>query len=60
MMDLGHEWVDLLKVDIETSEWELFSDFYASEGASLPATQAGIHFSNTCSVPPSQGYTKFT
>ena len=38
-MDLGHEWVDLLKIDIETSEWELFSDFYALEGATLPATQ---------------------
>ena len=38
-MDLGHEWVDLLKIDIETSEWELFSDFYAIEGTSLPATQ---------------------
>lgn len=42
MMDLGHEWVDLLKIDIETSEWELFSDFYAVEGATLPATQARI------------------
>ncbi|CAL8465623.1 g5159 [Coccomyxa elongata] len=44
MMDLGHEWVDLLKIDIETSEWELFSDFYAAQGASLPATQLLVEF----------------
>ncbi|BDA51472.1 probable methyltransferase-like protein 24 [Coccomyxa sp. Obi] len=44
MMDLGHEWVDVLKIDIETFEWELFSDFYASEGATLPATQLLVEF----------------
>lgn len=44
MADLGHEWVDLLKIDIEGFEWELFNDFYAIHGASLPATQLLVEF----------------
>ena len=44
MADLGHVWVDLLKIDIESHEWDLFSEFYATEGASLPATQILVEF----------------
>lgn len=44
MKDLGHEWVDLLKIDIEFHEWELFADFYSRRGASLPATQILVEF----------------
>ncbi|CAL8471740.1 g11282 [Coccomyxa elongata] len=38
MAALGHEWVDVLKIDIEGHEWDLFLDIFDS-GAHLPASQ---------------------
>ena len=43
MTRLQHTWIDVLKMDIEGFEWELFQDFYAS-GAKLRATQVLIEF----------------
>lgn len=43
MAALGHAWVDVLKVDIEGHEWDMFLDFFAS-GAHLPATQLLVEF----------------
>ena len=44
MTDLDHEWIDVLKVDIEKSEWDMFRDFYAEENATLPVTQLLVEF----------------
>ena len=44
MADLNHTWIDVLKVDIEGSEWEMFRDFYAEEHATLPVTQLLVEF----------------
>ena len=43
MARLQHTWIDVLKIDIEGFEWELFKDFYRS-GARLPATQVLVEF----------------
>ena len=43
MAGLQHTWIDVLKMDIDGSEWELLQDFYKS-GAKLPATQVLIEF----------------
>ncbi|BDA47034.1 probable methyltransferase-like protein 24 at N-terminal half [Coccomyxa sp. Obi] len=43
MAALGHAWVDVLKVDIEGHEWDMFLDFFTS-GAHLPATQLLVEF----------------
>ncbi len=40
MGDLGHMWVDMLKIDIESYEWELFKDFYATPGGGPNFIQA--------------------
>ena len=44
MSDLGHDWIDVLKIDIEQHEWELLQDFYRRVGASLPVTQLMVEF----------------
>jgi hypothetical protein len=44
MAQLGHKWIDVLKIDIETHEWGVLSDFYSTPGASLPVTQLLIEF----------------
>ena len=44
MSDLGHDWIDVLKMDIEQHEWELLRDFYSREEATLPVTQLMIEF----------------
>ncbi len=44
MTVLGHQWVDVLKIDIEGHEWELFTVFYSSPNARLPATQLLVEF----------------
>jgi hypothetical protein len=44
MADLQHAWIDILKIDIESHEWGLFTDFYAAHGARLPATQLLVEF----------------
>ena len=44
MADLQHAWIDILKIDIESYEWSLFTDFYAVHGARLPATQLLVEF----------------
>jgi hypothetical protein len=41
MLDLGHDWIDLLKVDIDGAEWRSF-DFIYEEMGSLPASQIQI------------------
>ena len=48
MESLKHNWVDILKIDVEDAEWEIFKDFYSSGNASLPVTQLLIelHTSN--------------
>ncbi len=44
MAALGHAWVDVLKVDIEGHEWDMFLDFYDNPDAHLPATQLLVEF----------------
>lgn len=44
LAELGHSWVDVLKMDIEGHEWDVLSDFYAKPGAQLPATQLLVEF----------------
>ena len=44
MGNLAHAWVDVLKIDIENHEWDVFGDFYAKPGARLPATQLLVEF----------------
>ncbi|EIE18098.1 hypothetical protein COCSUDRAFT_45640 [Coccomyxa subellipsoidea C-169] len=44
MAALGHSWVDVLKMDIEGHEWDVFLDFYAQPDARLPATQLLVEF----------------
>ena len=46
MADLEHKWIDVLKMDIEGSEWDLFQQIYDSSQASLMATQLlmEVHF----------------
>lgn len=44
MGNLAHAWVDVLKIDIENHEWDVFGDFYATPGARLPATQLLVEF----------------
>ncbi len=41
---LSHQWLDVLKIDIENHEWDVFGDFYATPGARLPATQLLVEF----------------
>lgn len=52
MGDLGHQWLDVLKLDIEGGEFSLLSNFYADKNASLHVTQLLIemHFPGTVSV----------
>jgi hypothetical protein len=44
MAQLGHKWIDILKIDIEWHEWSVLSDFYSTPGATLPATQLLVEF----------------
>lgn len=44
MEKLGHQWIDVLKMDIEGHEWNVFGDFYAKPGSRLPATQLLVEF----------------
>ncbi len=44
MLDLDHTWIDILKMDIEGYEWSLFTDFYKTPGARMPATQLLVEF----------------
>lgn len=44
MANLGHKWVDILKIDIEGHEWDVLSDVFAESGAQLPTTQLLIEF----------------
>eukprot|EP00884_Botryococcus_braunii_P008595 jgi/Botrbrau1/17737/Bobra.0127s0002.1 len=43
MQELGHTWVDVLKVDIEGSEWDFLEDILAQPGP-VPFTQLQIEF----------------
>ena len=36
--------LQVLKIDIEGSEWGLFTDFYSNPGATLPATNLMVEF----------------
>lgn len=36
--------LQVLKIDIEGSEWGLFADFYRNPGATLPATNLMVEF----------------
>ncbi len=44
MANLGHTWIDILKMDIEGSEWDLFHDLFNRPKATLPATQLLVEF----------------
>lgn len=50
MADLGHQWVDVLKVDIEGGEWDVFRGLMA-EGMRTPFTQLQIELHFLGSVP---------
>ena len=41
---LGLCMLQVLKIDIEGSEWSLFKDFYENPGATLPATNLMVEF----------------
>ena len=43
MKERGHEWVDLLKMDIDHAEWPVLNAFIDA-GTPLPVTQAQIEF----------------
>ena len=44
MAALGHAWVDVLKVDIEGHEWDMFLGFFDTPDAHLPVTQLLVEF----------------
>jgi hypothetical protein len=45
MNERGHAWIDLLKIDVEGSEWEALESLVAqSGGLPLPITQAQVEF----------------
>lgn len=52
MKELGHDWIDVLKVDIETHEWRIFNDF-SDDPRGIPATQllTEFHFNMGAPMP---------
>ncbi|CAK0783873.1 hypothetical protein CVIRNUC_007073 [Coccomyxa viridis] len=44
MLELGHEWLEVLSVESRGQEWALFRDFYQKPGATLPATNLVVRF----------------
>lgn len=54
MQELGHDWVDVLKIDIEGAEWEVLDSILRSPGIA-PFTQLQVepqlihgHCSHVC------------
>ncbi len=52
MCSLGHDWIDLLKVDIEGMEFEVMSEQFIF---SLPTSMLAIEFHDRMVNPPSKG-----
>ena len=44
MGELQHEWIDVLKMDIEGAEWPLLESWYRVQNSTLPATQLLVEF----------------
>lgn len=57
MAKLGHDWVDVLKVDIEGGEWKVFQGLFLSM-AQLPATQVQIELHFLDSIPDVRAFFK--
>lgn len=52
MKELGHDWIDVLKVDIETHEWRIYDDLI-NDPRGIPATQllTEFHFNMGAPMP---------
>ena len=48
--ELQHQWIDVLKMDIEGAEWPLLESWYRVQNRTLPATQLLIEFHFTDGV----------
>ena len=42
--ELQHQWIDVLKMDIEGAEWRLLESWYRVHNRTLPATQLLVEF----------------
>ncbi len=57
MKQLGHRWVDLLKIDVEGAEYEVLPSVikhYKSLGQQVPATQAQVEYHHWPNNPPAE------
>lgn len=55
MSDLGHTWIDVLKMDVEGAEFEILPALvahYAALNESVPVTQAQIEYHHSTGSPP--------
>ena len=54
MSDLGHTWIDVLKMDVEGAEWQILPAMvahYAALNESVPVTQAQIEYHHSAGSP---------
>ena len=42
--DLQHQWIDVLKMDIEGAEWQVLESWFKVQNRTLPATQLLVEF----------------
>ena len=42
--ELQHQWVDVLKMDVEGAEWQVLDSWYRLQNRTLPATQLLVEF----------------
>ena len=55
MLDLGHSWIDVLKMDVEGAEFEILPAMvahYAALNEHVPVTQAKIEYHHSADSPP--------
>jgi len=55
MSDLGHTWIDVLKMDVEGAEYEILPAMvahYAALNENVPVTQAQIEYHHSAGSPP--------
>ena len=57
MKQLGHRWVDLLKIDVEGAEYEVLPSIlshYQAVGQQVPVTQAQVEYHHWPNKPPAE------